>query len=164
MKYLIFLQLDLLNTNADELSRSLPPPQTADTEILTQLQQLGFSEEMARVALETTQNSLDKAIEFLIKTHGSETELLSAMERISTSAAAAASAIVANQDNEGPSTSSGVSSLVSKTLEKAQKQMESLKAYKRFTEEMPDNEHDYLDLPLVQEEQILAEYKRLLEQ
>lgn len=158
------MQLDLLNTNADELSRSLPPPQTADTEILTQLQQLGFSEEMARVALETTQNSLDKAIEFLIKTHGSETELLSAMERISTSAAAAASAIVANQDNEGPSTSSGVSSLVSKTLEKAQKEMESLKAYKRFTEEMPDNEHDYLDLPLVQEEQILAEYKRLLEQ
>ncbi|XP_061396692.1 NEDD8 ultimate buster 1 [Musca vetustissima] len=156
--------LDLLNTNAEELSRSLPPPQTADSEILTQLQQLGFTEDMARVALETTQNSLDKAIEFLIKTHGSETELLTAMERISTSAAAAASDMVANQDNEGPSTSSGVTSLVTKALDKAQKEIESLKAYKRFTEEMPDNEHDYLDLPLVQEEQILVEYKRLLEQ
>uniref|UniRef100_A0A1I8NVK4 UBA domain-containing protein n=1 Tax=Stomoxys calcitrans TaxID=35570 RepID=A0A1I8NVK4_STOCA len=152
--------LDLLQTNADELSRSLPPAQNADTDILSQLQQLGFTEDLARVALETTQNSLDKAIDFLIKTHGSETELMAAMERMTN----AAVATVASDQYEGPSTSSGVNTLVTKALGKAQKEMESLKAYQRFTEEMPDNENDYLDLPLVQEEQILAEYKRLLEQ
>ncbi|XP_075156008.1 NEDD8 ultimate buster 1 [Haematobia irritans] len=152
--------LDLLQTNADELSRSLPPATNIDNDILSQLQQLGFTEDLARVALETTQNSLDKAIEFLIKTHGSETELMAAMEKM---ANVAASAITSSQF-DGPSTSSGVNGLVTKALDKAHKEMESLKAYKRFTEEMPDNEHDYLDLPLIQEEQILAEYKRLLEQ
>lgn len=156
----VLFQLDLLHSNAEELSRSLPPSQTADDEILSQLKQLGFSEEMARAALETTQNSLDKAIEFLMKTHGSETELMETMERMT----ATASAIITNNDYEGPSTSSGVNTLVTKALDKAHKEMESLKAYKRFTEEMPDNEHDYLDLPLIQEEQILTEYKRLLEQ
>lgn len=150
----------MLQSSAEELKHNLPPAPQADNEILSQLQQLGFSEEMARVALETTENSLDNAIEFLMKMYGNETELANAMDRITAAAAAA----LTNDNYGGPSTSSGANSLVTKALDKAQKEMESLKAYDRFTEEMTDNEQDYLDLPLVQEEQILAEYKRLLEQ
>ncbi|KNC33992.1 hypothetical protein FF38_10190 [Lucilia cuprina] len=152
--------LDLLQSSAEELRHNLPPAPTADDDILSQLKQLGFNEEMARVALETTENSLDNAMEFLMKMYGNETELVAAMDRMTAAAASA----VANVDYGGPSTSSGASSLITKALDKAQKEMESLKAYNRFTEEITDNEHDYLDLPLVQEEQFLAEYKRLLEQ
>lgn len=112
---------------------------------------------MARVALETTQNSLDKAMEFLMKVFGDETELKCLMERLTASASA-------TENLEGPSTSTGGNSLITKALEKAEKEVESLKAYDRFTMEIADNEQDYLDLPLIQEEQILAEYKRLLMQ
>ncbi|XP_065364111.1 NEDD8 ultimate buster 1-like [Calliphora vicina] len=152
--------LDLLQTGADELRHNLPPAATADDDILSQLKQLGFNEEMARMALETTENSLDNAIEFLMKLYGNETELVAAMDRMT----AVAASVVANDNYGGPSTSSGANSLITKALDKAQKEMESLKAYNRFTEEITDNEQDYLDLPLVQEEQFLAEYKRLLEQ
>lgn len=152
--------MDLLQTSADELRANLPPASVADDDILSQLKQLGFNEEMARVALETTQNSLESSIEFLMKLYGNETELMAAMDRMT----AAAASVVTNENYGGPSTSSGANSLITKALDKAEKEMESLKAYNRFTEEITDTEQDYLDLPLAQEEQILAEYKRLLEQ
>ncbi|KAM7348693.1 NEDD8 ultimate buster 1 isoform 2-T2 [Cochliomyia hominivorax] len=152
--------LDILQSNAEELRQNLPPAADVDNDILAQLQQLGFSEDMARVALETTQNSLDSAIEFLVKMYGSETELMTAMERM----IEAGNTLAENANYGGPSTSSGGNTLITKALDVCKKEMDSLKAYERFTEEITDNEQDYLDLPLIQEEQILAEYKRLLEQ
>ena len=149
-----------MQTNADELRENLPPTLPADNDILSQLQQLGFDEEIARLALETSENSLDSAIEFLMKLHGNEEELESLMTRMMELATSTAD----NNDYGGPSTSSGADSLLTKALDQAKKEMESLKAYDRFTQELTNTEQDYLDLPLVQEEQILAEYKRLLEQ
>lgn len=111
------------------------------------------------MALETNQNILDNAIDFLIKLNGSESELLSTMERMTEAAGK-----LTSSDFNGPSTSTGVNSIMQTALAKAQKEMESLRAYERFADEMPDNEHDYLDLPLVHEEQLLAQYKRYLQE
>lgn len=110
---------------------------------------------MARVALETMHNNIEKSIDFLVKTFGNEEELRKTMERMAESATSALS---------GASTSAGAASLVDKVMQKAQAEIDSLKAYNRFNEDITENENDYLDLPLVQEEQILAEYKHLLEQ
>lgn len=112
---------------------------------------------MVRVALETTANNMEKALDFLVRIFGNEEELVKQMERISE----VAKGIVSD---DTPSTSSGISSLVNTALDKVKNEMESLKAYERFNEDLSSNEQDYLDLPLVQEEQILAEYKRFLEQ
>lgn len=149
--------LDLLQTNSNELSQNLPKRENADTDLLEQLKQLGFKEDMVRVALETTANNMEKALDFLVRIFGNEEELVKQMERISE----VAKGIVSD---DTPSTSSGISSLVNTALDKVKNEMESLKAYERFNEDLSSNEQDYLDLPLVQEEQILAEYKRFLEQ
>ncbi|XP_011187901.2 NEDD8 ultimate buster 1 [Zeugodacus cucurbitae] len=149
--------LDFLQTNSDELLQNLPKKESADLDLLEQLKQLGFNEDMVRVALETNKNNVDKALDFLVKIFGNEEELLKQMERISEVAK-----VVVGDDT--PTTSSGITSLVSSALGKVKNEMESLKAYERFNEDLTTNEQDYLDLPLLQEEQILAEYKRFLEQ
>lgn len=110
--------------------------------------------------METSENSLDAAIEFLMKLHGNEGELETVMNRMLELSNSSAG----NSDYGGPSTSSGAGSVLKKALDQAKREMESLKAYNRFTQELTNTEQDYLDLPLVQEEQVLAEYKRLLEQ
>ncbi|XP_067636364.1 NEDD8 ultimate buster 1 [Eurosta solidaginis] len=150
--------LDLLQTNSDELMQNLPPKDTSvENELMEQLKQLGFSEDLVRVALETSQNNMDKALDFLVKTFGSEEDLLQQMNRIAETAANLTGM-------DGPSTSSGINSLVSMAMSKVNNEMESLKAFERFNEDITSNEQDYLDLPLLQEEQILAEYKRFFEQ
>lgn len=113
---------------------------------------------MVRVALETTSNNMENALDFLVKIFGNEEELVKQLERITE----AGKIVIAGDDT--PSTSSGIGSLVNTALGKVKDEMESLKAYERFNEDLTSNEQDYLDLPLLQEEQILAEYKRFLEQ
>ncbi|XP_053950530.1 uncharacterized protein LOC128858361 [Anastrepha ludens] len=149
--------LDLLQTNSDELLQSLPKKENADSDILEQLKELGFNEEIVRVALETTQNDPGKALDFLVKIFGNEEDLLKQISRI----AEATKEIVGD---DTPSTSSGLSSLASTAMDKVKNEIESLRAYERFNEDLTSNGQDYLDLPLLQEEQILAEYKRFLEQ
>ncbi|XP_014102311.1 NEDD8 ultimate buster 1 isoform X1 [Bactrocera oleae] len=150
--------LDLLQTSSDELLKNLPKKENADTDLLEQLKQLGFNEDMVRVALETTSNNMENALDFLVKIFGNEEELVKQLERITE----AGKIVIAGDDT--PSTSSGIGSLVNTALGKVKDEMESLKAYERFNEDLTSNEQDYLDLPLLQEEQILAEYKRFLEQ
>ncbi|XP_036318039.1 NEDD8 ultimate buster 1-like [Rhagoletis pomonella] len=149
--------LDLLQTNADALLQNLPTKKDANSDLLEQLKQLGFNENMVRVALETTENNPEKALDFLVKIFGSEEELRKQISHI----AKAAKEILAD---DTPSTSSGNNSLASTALDKMKNEMESYEAYERFNQDLTSNEQDYLDLPLQQEEQILAEYKRFLEQ
>ncbi|XP_004523948.1 NEDD8 ultimate buster 1 [Ceratitis capitata] len=147
--------LDLLQMNNDELAKEVPQKAKADSEICTQLKTLGFNEEMVRVALEANANNLEKSLDFLVKASGNEEELAEQMQRM----VEAASNVV---DDNAPSTSSGASALVQTALKKFKQEMKFLNAYKRFNEDLTNNDDDYLDLPLVQEEQILAEYKRFL--
>uniref|UniRef100_A0A1A9X3U9 UBA domain-containing protein n=1 Tax=Glossina brevipalpis TaxID=37001 RepID=A0A1A9X3U9_9MUSC len=131
--------LDLLQNHPEKLSRKLPSNRTVNITLMQELLKLGFKEPHS-------------AIDVLIKFHNDGEHLSSIIKRMTTIATA----------EDIPSTSSGVNSLAEKIAKKAIKHMECLSAYKRFKEELIDNELDYLDLPLAQEEQILEEYKNLL--
>lgn len=123
--------------------------------MMEQLLQLGFRESHVRLALESTYNNMDRTLEFLIQMHHSENDLRALHDRIQISSA--------NQNV--PTTSSGINTLYKQFLDKLKNEIESLQAYKRFREDTTINsEYDYLDLPLVHEEQFLQEYKNLLEQ
>ncbi|XP_030379452.1 NEDD8 ultimate buster 1 [Scaptodrosophila lebanonensis] len=169
--------VDMLQNRPDELRNSLPVVPAADERQLRSLQKLGFDAKAARVALETTQNDIDLAIVFLLKAFESEEELRSTVDRMSRLieeglTGATGAATISDQ----PSTSSAASqqsqlfdsprsrALIESVLHKAKAEMESYKAYNRFNADLTHSDQDYLDLPLVQEEQLLAEYRNLLEQ
>ncbi|KAL9879593.1 NEDD8 ultimate buster 1-like [Glossina fuscipes] len=144
--------LNLLQNHTEELSRKLPLEGTINIDLMEQLQQLGFSESRVRIALEATRNNLESAIDFLVKMYTDEKDLSMFIERMTAVAT----------DQGAPSTSTGLNSLAQQIVEKAAKEIESLNAYNRFKQDFIANDFDYLDLPLIQEEQILAEYKHLL--
>lgn len=121
--------------------------------MLIQLKGLGFHESEVQLALESTGNNMESALEFLAQTQNNETDLRALIERLQ------------NSDFfSGPSTSSGANTLSNNFIQKLEKEIESLQAYRRFQEDTTINEYDYLDLPLFHEEQILQEYKNLFEQ
>ncbi|XP_030080831.1 NEDD8 ultimate buster 1 [Drosophila hydei] len=168
--------LDLLQSHSEELRRNLPATQAADEQMLYTLRELGFRLSAARAALETTSNNLDSAIDFLLKSFATEEELNSVIEHMATLTAQAANtaAAAANDASSAASASSTSVSrlsaltpsklaLVKSVLGKAKTEIESYSAYKRFNEDIPDIDQDYLDLPLEQEEQILNEYRQLLD-
>ncbi|XP_022209871.2 NEDD8 ultimate buster 1 [Drosophila obscura] len=145
--------IDLLQHEADELRANLPATTPADETHLRTLQQLGFPSVTARAALETTGNNMEAAIQFLVSSLNTEKELLSTIE-----------AMTRLLDYEGPSGSHAASpALIHTIIKQAKSEMESHRAFERFNEDVTDNSIVYLDLPLDQEEQILLEYKSLLE-
>lgn len=93
----------------------------------------------------------------------SEEELLQTVERVTQLARSGAGA----GSDATASTSQGASvsgSLIDAVLHKAKEEVEAYQAYKRLHADLQQNDQDYLDLPLQQEEQLLAEYRNLLEQ
>ncbi|ALC48542.1 CG15445 [Drosophila busckii] len=149
--------LELLQLNAVELSNDLPDTPSADALQLATLLQLGFPEAAARAALESTRNQLEQATDFLLKSLQSEEELMETVERIMNLASGDASAASTSQG-------SAIGGLMDSVLQKAQAELTAYHAYKRLHADLTHNEQDYLDLPLVQEEQLLLEYRKLLEQ
>ncbi|XP_068154466.1 NEDD8 ultimate buster 1 [Drosophila tropicalis] len=157
--------VELLQSHSEDLERAVfsdsSPNLTADSVHLAALQQLGFDEATSCVALESAKNNVEKAIEYLLKAFQSEDELKSLVKRITQ----LAKGDVAGLD--GPSTSQQVppqGPLINAVLSKAKTELEAYKAYKRFNSDLSQSDQDYLDLPLNQEEQLLAEYRKLLEQ
>ncbi|KAH8360208.1 hypothetical protein KR093_011396 [Drosophila rubida] len=152
--------LELLRQHADELRRNLPASVAADEQLLYTLGELGFKLPTARAALETTRNDMDRAIDFLLKSLPNEQELnslIGLMTRLTAPSGEGASG------SEQPAVTPSKLTLIQSILSKASSELESYSAYKRFHEDLPENEQDYLDLTLEQEEQILNEYRRLLE-
>ncbi|EDW82908.1 uncharacterized protein Dwil_GK10251 [Drosophila willistoni] len=157
--------VELLQSHSGELERAVLSDNSqnlsADSVHLAALQQLGFEEATSRVALESAKNNVEQAIEFLLKAFQSEEELKSMVKRVTQ----LAKGDIAQLD--GPSTSHQVppqGPLIHAVLSKAKTEMEAYKAYKRFNSDLSQSDQDYLDLPLNQEEQLLAEYRKLLEQ
>ncbi|EDW65646.1 NEDD8 ultimate buster 1 [Drosophila virilis] len=153
--------VELLQTNSAELRATLLESQSADAVQLAALLQLGFTEPAARAALESAQNNLEQATDFLLKAIQSEEELLQTVERVTQLA-------TNGIGNDAASTSqaamSPTGSLIDAVLQKAKAEMEAYQAYKRLHADLTHSDQDYLDLPLLQEEQLLAEYRNLLEQ
>ncbi|EDV92835.1 NEDD8 ultimate buster 1 [Drosophila grimshawi] len=157
--------LDLLQSHSDELRRHLPATQPVNEQMLNTLCELGFKRPSARAALETTQNNMDRAIDFLLKSFASERELNTMIEFISKWSTEAFNDPTASTSMGQPAARLTASklALVQSVLSKAKAEMVSFGAYKRFNEDLPSNEQDYLDLPLDQEQRILNEYQQLLE-
>lgn len=153
----------MLQSSAAELRATLTETESADNLQLAALLQLGFTEPAARAALESTRNNLEQATDFLLKAIQSEEELLQTVERVTQLARSGAGA----GSDAAASTSQGAAvsgSLIDAVLHKAKKEVEAYQAYKRLHADFQQNDQDYLDLPLQQEEQLLAEYRNLLEQ
>lgn len=161
--------LELLQSHSDELRRNLPATVAADEQMLYTLSELGFKLPSARAALETTQNDMDRAVDFLLKSLANEQELTILIEYMSKlysqTGDAASTSASSTEEASGtlPSVTSSKLDLVKSILSKARTEVESYSAYKRFNEDLPENDQEYLDLTLEQEEQILNDYKRLLE-
>lgn len=161
--------LELLQNHSEELRANLPAALPVDESLVSTLQQLGFQPTSARAALETTDNDFPKAVEFLLKSFASKTELLGvirAMTKLLEDHAPSGSNRATN-NNSASSPFANLSgsklTLVQAALSQAKTEMETYTAFKRFNEDITENHPDYLDLPLVQEAQILTEYRQLLE-
>ncbi|XP_034486358.1 NEDD8 ultimate buster 1 [Drosophila innubila] len=161
--------LEMLQSHSDELRRNLPATVAADEQMLYTLRELGFKLSSARAALETTQNDMDRAVDFLLKSLPNERELntlIEYMSQLSSQTADLASTSTSNQSSRSetlPAVTTSKLALVQSILTKAKIEIESYSAYKRFNEDLPENDQDYLDLTLEQEEQVLNEYMSLLE-
>ncbi|XP_043653597.1 NEDD8 ultimate buster 1 [Drosophila teissieri] len=159
--------LDLLQRHSDELRANLAPTPPVDESLLTTLQQLGFSETSAREALETTGNSFRKSVKYLLKSFASEAELLTVIETMTkileVQGPSSSTSATTNSSTPLVSLSTSKMNMLKSVLSQAKTEMESYNAFKRFNENLAENSLHYLDLPLEQEEQILIEYKRLLE-
>lgn len=103
---------------------------------------MGFPEQLARIALENVQNDPQKALDFLLQMQGE-----GSVDELFEKLASQQSLLSMNQ---GASTSSQLD--------------ESTKAYDRFVEDIDFVDEEHLDLPLEEEEELIAQYKSLLEQ
>ncbi|KAL7744191.1 hypothetical protein ACLKA6_009164 [Drosophila palustris] len=151
--------VELLQTGAAELRANLPAVESVDDVQLAALLQLGFLEPAARAALESTRNNLTQATDFLLKAIQSEEELLQTVERVTQLATMDIDGMASTSQGAGPAPA-----LIDTVLQKAKAEIDAYQAYKRLHADLSGNEQDYLDLPLLQEEQLLAEYRNLLEQ
>ncbi|XP_034490624.1 NEDD8 ultimate buster 1-like [Drosophila innubila] len=151
--------VELLQTGSAELGATLPAAESADNVQLAALLQLGFLEPAARAALESTRNNLTQATDFLLKAIQSEEELLQTVERVTKLATTGTDGMASTSQGAVPP-----ASLIDTVLQKAKAEIDAYQAYKRLHADLSGNDQDYLDLPLLQEEQLLAEYRNLLEQ
>ncbi|XP_034115830.1 NEDD8 ultimate buster 1 [Drosophila albomicans] len=154
---------ELLRSHSDELRRNLPAAVAADEQMLYTLHELGFKLPTARAALETTRNDMDRAVDFLLKSLPNEHELNNMIELMNQLTAPTDGTASASTSSPLTAITPSKLTLIQSILSKANTELESYNAYKRFHEDLPENEQDYLNLTLEQEEQILNEYKRLLE-
>lgn len=134
-------QLDLLQTNPDSLLGDITSP-TVDQGLIDEMVRMGFPEQLARIALENVQNDPQKALDFLLQMQG-EGSVDDLIEKL-------ASRQSSSSMNQGASTSSQL--------------VESARAYDRFVEDIDFVDEEHLDLPLEEEEELIAQYKSLLEQ
>ncbi|XP_016974421.1 NEDD8 ultimate buster 1 [Drosophila rhopaloa] len=159
--------LDLLQRHSDELRANLTATPPVDESLLSTLQQLGFQTQTARSALETTENDFRKSVEFLLKSFVNETELMAVIgamtKLLEDHGPSGSNRTTSNSSAPLLNLSSSKLALIQSVLGQAKSEMESYNAFKRFNEDLSENSSNYLDLPLVQEEQILSEYRRLLE-
>lgn len=67
--------------------------------------------------------------------------------------------------NQPSSSSGGVKNQerITQAMSKATEFIEEQKAFERFSEDINDDADDYLDFPLDDEEQLLVQYKSILE-
>lgn len=145
-------QINMLQDNYEQLSREISEAVTPAPDLLDQITKIGFPKEIVEMALRYNVNDMEKTVEYLLSLQ-SNNNFASTLETLT------------NQLMDGgASTSSGgdVNLLKEKFKERIKTDLEEKKALERFSEDVSDESDDHLDLALVQEENILIEYKKFL--
>lgn len=150
IKHIFELQLDLLQNNPESLRSEVYTDFNADVQVdqalIDQMVQMGFPEPVVRMALENAQENPQEALDFLLQMQG-EGNIDELLKKLAAKKKKKSSTNV----NDGASTSTDT------RIE------ESDKAYDRFTEDLKHVDEAYLDMPLLEEADLIIQYMRLLE-
>lgn len=148
-----------LQDNVIDLHEELANDTTAKEKIIDEITKMGFDKEIVKIALQSVdEQTVDRIVEVLVKMQqdGSyndsvATLLASGLDNVAT--ACSSTQLLGNTNIEA----------VKENIQKhISKHVETKEAFDRFSDDVATDENEYLDLPLVQEEEILLEYKRFL--
>lgn len=142
----------MIQQNYEELSLELSKDVTPKEDLLDQITKIGFPKEIVEMALKYNTNDMEKTVDYLLSLQ-SNINFASTLEAIT------------SQFFDGPSTSSGsadVDALKEKFKKRIKTDLEEREALERFSEDVSAESDDHLDLTLIQEENILIEYKKFL--
>lgn len=142
----------MLHKNYEELSLELAKNIIPEPNLLDEITKIGFPKEIVEMALKYNSNDMEKTVEYLLSFQSND-DFSSHLNAIAT------------QLLDAPSTSSGsadVDALKEKLKKKIKNDLEEKEALERFSEDVSAESDDHLDLTLIQEENILIEYKKFL--
>lgn len=148
----------MLQEQPEQLRQLMQDDFLADTETVDAMKVMGFNEEMIKIALKASANDMGRAVEMMLKMQNDgtySTVLAQLVDNFVDGAAAAAAG----------SSSSGISiaaAAANHLKSKADAELKAMEAFARFTEDISTEDDTHLDMPLVQEREILDEYKRFL--
>lgn len=146
------LAINMLQDNYEQLSIELSEEVKPEPDLLDQITKIGFPKEIVEMALKYNTNDMEKTVEYLLSLQ-SNNNFASTLEMLT------------SQLLDGASTSSGsadVNDLKEKFKKRIKTDLEEREALERFSEDVSAEGDDHLDLALVQEENILIEYKKFL--
>lgn len=136
----------LLHSNQDELRQELAKEIVPDKSVREQMLSMGFPIEIIDIVLSRTANDIETAMDQLLQIQAN-----GGFDEIQRSVASSLQAVAG-------CSSSSLSSLLPPSRPSTAKEKE---AFKRFAEDVDNDDDDYLDLPLVQEQKIIGEYMKL---
>uniref|UniRef100_A0A336ME18 CSON014235 protein n=1 Tax=Culicoides sonorensis TaxID=179676 RepID=A0A336ME18_CULSO len=144
---------------------------TINPNTLKQLIEMGFDKDLASVALEQTENDVARAVNLLQEDTENlrkklkkrrkidvEQNLLDNLVSIGFDTNMARMALKKTENNLDSSSSS----TFDQAKELIQTKRDEAEAFQRFREDYNNDEDEYLDLPLIQEETLILEYKKAL--
>ncbi|XP_058128779.1 NEDD8 ultimate buster 1 [Anopheles ziemanni] len=164
--------LNELQNNLPDLQRALLQSIVADDQLQQQLVALGFPEEVAKVALKTTANNYDRAMEFLLTNISTDKEYsellrqsLEVVDRSVPKRQKTTSTEVASTSDSAEASSSKKSPVDSGSCKREEKRRKKEMLdilFKSFSKDMDTSSDAHLDLALTEETELLEQYKKLL--
>lgn len=152
----------MLQDNSTELRQELATETSTENDLIQEITNMGFNVEIVRMALESVdERTVDRIVEVMLKMQrdGSYEESLATL--MATTTAMDGQLLGACSSNQAQA-NNNLEAVKENIQKHIKKHAETKEAFDRFSEGVSKNDDEYLDLPLVQEEQILLEYKKFL--
>lgn len=140
----------MLQEQPEQLRQSMLDDFVADTEALNTMKTMGFNEEIIKMALKASTNDMNRAVEMMLKMQNDGTY------------SALLSQLIDNAVSGAPTTATSSTCISAALKKKADIQLKAMEAFARFSEDISTEDDTHLDMPLVQEQEVLNEYKRYL--
>ncbi|XP_055628202.1 NEDD8 ultimate buster 1-like isoform X2 [Toxorhynchites rutilus septentrionalis] len=159
--------LNELQTNEADLKRELIDATIPPKKLIAKLADLGFKKDAAQAALKQTINNYEEAVELLINARRSEENDTpdSPVDEQSPSTSSSTRSMTTDETSGGesdecPNSLSPACKRSKSSQDTKAEMMEIL--YQSFSKDMDTNSDTYLDVPLIEEANILNEYKKML--